>query len=107
MTKLVDHLKAELNKIPNVSIAPYKQTDLTCVSYLGKEFAHFHDDHEIDVRIPQKFAKRKQLGEPIQSARHPDRSKKSIWRSLRFETPAETDALIELIQALLEEEYRT
>lgn len=105
MTKLIDHLKTELNKIPNVTIAAYKDTDLICVSYLGKEFAHFHDDHEIDVRIPAKFVKRKGLGEPIQSARHPDRSKKSIWRSLRFETPAETDELIQLIQALLEEEY--
>ena len=99
------NLEAQLTELPDVTVGHYKDTDLMCVSYHGKEFAHFHDQQEIDIRLPKKFVRQEALGPPIQSAFHPDRSPNSIWRVLQFRSEADVDALVALVQALLKFEY--
>ncbi len=106
MTMFRDQLELKLAGLPDVDLELYKDSDLLCVYFKGKELAHFHNGlSELDVRIPKKFAKRHQLGEPYQSARHPDRSKNSIWRVLTYRSEQEVDEVVELIGSLLKEEY--
>lgn len=106
MTMFRDQLELKLAGLPGVDLELYKDSDLLCVLFKGKEFAHFHNGlPELDVRIPKKFAKRHELGEPYQSARHPDRSKNSIWRVLTYSSEQEVDELVELVGTLLNEAY--
>lgn len=99
-------LETALSALPDVSIEPYKDTALICVLYRGREIAHFHDQQEIDIRIPTKFARRANLGEPLTSGRHPNRSKKSIWRIMRFHNQDDVTALVALFEQLIDAEYK-
>jgi len=106
MNNLRQKLEQQLAGIPGLDLSLYKDTDLLCVQFNGKEIAHFHNGlPELDIRIPKKFAKKHQLGEPYRSARHPGRSKNSIWRILTYNSEQDVDDLVTLIGSLVEEEY--
>ncbi len=59
--KLRTWLEGELRKLPGITVGLWKDTDLMCVFYRGKELAHFHDHEEIDVRLSQRFMKREKI----------------------------------------------
>lgn len=99
-------LENQLLTIPHVTIDTYKDSNLVCVYFKGKEFAHFHDAQEIDIRLSQKFARKHQLGSPIISKKHPNRSKNSRWRVMQFTSQEEAEQLFALICTLIEEEYQ-
>ncbi len=106
MNNLRQKLEQQLAEISGLELSLYKDTDLLCMQFNGKEIAHFHNGlPELDTRIPQKFAKRHQLGEPYRSTRHPNRSKNSIWRILTYNSEQDVDDLVVLIKKLLAEEY--
>lgn len=98
-------LETSLKTLADVTIDTYRDTDLVCVYYKGRKIAHFHDAQEIDVRVPRKFARAHGLGEPLTSARHPNRSKNSIWRIFRFFNEDEVAQLVALFDKLIEAEY--
>lgn len=103
--KLRASLENDLRALADVKVELWKDSDLMCVFYRGKEFAHFHDQEEIDIRLTQAFIKRKQLKPLEDSIYHLKRSEKSQWMQFRFKTKAETKELLDLIQRLIKEEY--
>ena len=104
--KLRNWLEEELRALPEVKVELWKNSDLMCVFYRGKEIAHFHDHEEIDVRLSLAFIKREEIT-PLQDSKyHPDRSKKSRWMRLRFQTNQETEKLLNLIVRLIKDEYQ-
>jgi hypothetical protein len=95
-----------LRKLPEVEVEIWKDSALMCVFFRGKEFAHFHDHEEIDVRLSQRFIKDEGL-KPLENSRyHPKRSKKSRWMQFRFTTKKESEDLMRLLIKLIENEYQ-
>ncbi len=104
MPALRNRLENELRKLEGVDVALYKDTNLMCVYYGGKEFAHFQDDNDLDIRLSQKFIKRESLTPIHDSKYHPNRSRKSRWMEIRFKNAKQVDDLIRLIKRLIKEE---
>ncbi len=102
---LKPRLEVRLRKLPDVTVSLWKDTDLMCVFYRGKEIAHFHDHQEIDIRMSQPFIKQEALSPLADSAYHPGRSKKSRWMQIRFTTEQDTERILNLIRRLIAEEY--
>ena len=103
--KLRTWLEGELRKLPEITVGLWKDTDLMCVFYRGKELAHFHDHEEIDVRLSQGFMKREKIEALTDSKYHPDRPSKSRWTQIRFQTQEETERLLGQLTRLIEDEY--
>ena len=103
---LRNQFEESLKKLPGVSVDLWKDSDLMCVFYHGKDFAHFHDHEEIDIRLSQKFIKKEGLTPLQDSPYHPKRSKKSRWMQMRFKNEKDVDDLLNLIKRLIEDEYK-
>ena len=104
--KLKNQLEADLRKLPDVEVDLWKDSDLLCVFYRGREFAHFHDHEEIDIRLSQQFIKKEGLTPLENSPYHPNRSQKSRWMQMRFTTEQERVDLLSLIERLIEDVYQ-
>lgn len=74
-TKLIQ----KLEKLPDVTVDTWKDTDLLCVFYKGKEIAHFQNEYEIDIRLTPSLIRRMGLQPPEKTKSHTDRSKNSRW----------------------------
>ncbi len=66
--------------------------------YRGKAFAHFHNDHELDIRLTRAVIEREGLSHPNDSAVHPNRSAKSQWIEIHFTTSKEVDDIVRLVR---------
>ena len=88
----------KLNDLPDVEVALYKNSDLLCVFYKGKEVAHFQNESEIDIRLSRAIIKREGLVPPENSTSHPNRSKNSIWIVQAFCSDEDVDKLVRLVQ---------
>ena len=99
-------MENELQALPEVKVGLWKDSELMCVFYRGKELAHFHDHEEIDVRLSQAFIKKESLTPLGDSKYHTDRAKKSRWMQCRFQTQTEAEALLALIRRLIKDEYK-
>ena len=66
--------------------------------YRGKAFAHFHNDHELDIRLTRAVIEREGLSRPTDSTVHPTRSAKSPWIEIRFRTSREVDRIVRLVR---------
>lgn len=95
-----------LRKLPEIKVDLWKDSNLMCVFYRGKEFAHFHDHEEIDIRLSQKFIKIEGLTPLQNSPYHIKRSKKSRWMQMRFRSGEDVEGLVSLIERLIEDEYK-
>lgn len=103
---LRNSLITELQKLPEVEVDLWPNSDLMCVFFRGKEIAHFHDNEEIDIRLSQKFIKAENL-KPLEGSKyHKSRSKKSRWMQFRLTTHQQATDLLDLIQRLIESDYR-
>lgn len=70
----------------------------TALFFRGKEFAHFHNDHEIDLRLTRSVIKSLGLSHPTRSQLHPTRSASSHWIEVRFHTSTEVQRVAELVK---------
>ena len=66
--------------------------------YRGKEFAHFHHDHEIDLRLTRKVIQSLGLVHPARSGIHPTRSPSSHWIEVPFSTEDDVRRVAELVR---------
>ena len=66
--------------------------------YRGKEFAHFHHDHELDLRLTAKLIKAQGLSQPPDSIFHPKRSVNSPWIEIKYENVDDVVALTQLVK---------
>ena len=102
MTKQINVLKDKLGAIPDVEVTFYKNSDLLCVFYKGKEVAHFQNEYEIDIRLTPRIIKKEGLTPPNESTSHPDRSKNSRWLIQSFYTEEDITNIIQLVQMAIE-----
>ncbi|MBP6776203.1 MAG: DUF5519 family protein [Piscinibacter sp.] len=92
------HLLELLAPIEGFSAEPSKVAGGTALFYRGKEFAHFHHDHEVDLRLTRKVIAALGLSHPAGSKVHPTRSATSQWIELRFSSADEVRRVAELVR---------
>jgi luciferase-like monooxygenase len=104
MSELRDELVERLARL-GVEHHPFPgRTDgFAALRYRGKEFAHFHNDRELDLRLTKQTIQREGLVHPPDSTVHPDRSSKSPWIELRFTTVADLDNVMRLVKLAIEQ----
>ena len=98
MPSLKQNLLALLAPIEGFSPQPSKVAGGTALFYKGKEFAHFHHDNEIDLRLTRKVIKSLGLSHPPRSKQHPTRSAGSQWIEVRFHDAEEIHRVAELVK---------
>src|SRR5262245_8537921 len=81
---------------------PGRTDGFAALRYGGKDFAHFHDDHELDLKLTKAVIAREGLAHPPDSRVHPNRSKTSHWIEVRFTTRADVDRAVRLVKLALE-----
>lgn len=101
MASLKQTLLAELNHISGLEARPSHVAGGTALFYQGKEFAHFHHDKEIDLRLTRKVIKSLGLVRPPHSAQHPTRSASSQWIEIEFHTEEEVRQVVQLVKTAI------
>lgn len=98
MTLLRKKLTEEVEKIPGVTDEISPVAGGSALHYKGKEFAHFHNDHELDIKLTRKLIKQEGLSHPDDSSVHPNRSSNSQWIELRFHNQDEVTEVARLVK---------
>ena len=103
MNKLREQLTKALLKIPGVTEKQWPDRDdgFSSFEYKGKDFAHFHHDKEIDVKLGKQIIREQRVPRPMHSEPHPNRAAGSPWIELRYNTSAEVDEVVRLIKLAL------
>ena len=103
MSKLKTELITQLLGIDGVSEKVFAGKNGEFVSYIykDKEFAHFHGDSIIDLRLTKKVIASENLQHPKQSKQHPTRSPKSPWIELEFSNKQQTQTVFAYIKLSL------
>ena len=103
MSELREELERRLLEMPHLTIATWKDTDLVCVSFRGKEVGHFHGDNILDLRLTVKIIREEDLSRSISKQIHPNRSLNSRWIGVAFDSPEEIDQVLYLVGRACEE----
>ncbi|MBU6953316.1 MULTISPECIES: luciferase family protein [unclassified Hahella] len=103
MRSLREILIEEVEKISGVKDQPSPVAGGSALHYNGKEFAHFHHDHELDLKLTKKHIKKEKLMHPQDSTVHPKRSLNSQWIELRFHTQDEVNEVARLVKLAVSE----
>jgi len=98
MSKLKAELVKKLEKIPGLVNRQSKFAPIDAVFYKDKEIAHFHHDHEIDVRLTKKVIRSEGLNHPKGSKLHKHRSPSSEWIEIRYKKPADVTEVVRLFK---------
>ena len=86
MNTLKTQLLNELKLIEGLEVRPSPVAGGTALFYRGREFAHFHNDNELDLRLTKSVIAAEGLTHPSASIHHPTRSLSSPWIEVRFNT---------------------
>lgn len=89
--------------ISGLEALPSKVAGGMALFFKGKEFAHFHNDHEIDLRLTAKVIKAQGLAHPPRSSFHPKRGGSSQWIEVRFYSPEEVAEVVRLVRLATEQ----
>jgi hypothetical protein len=81
---------------------PGRDDGFSSLSFGGKDFAHFHNDNELDIRLTKGIISSEGLVHPIDSRVHPNRSKSSHWIEVRFSKAADIERLVHLVRLAIE-----
>lgn len=104
MTPLRSQLVRQLEKLGVEDRAlPGRDDGFSCLLYRGKEFAHFHDDNELDIRLTKGIINREGLVHPVGSRVHPNRSRNSQWLEVRFSKAADLERVVDLVKLAIEQ----
>jgi len=98
MSDLRRQLEEELRKLPELTIAPWKDSHLICLFYCGREFAHFHGETILDIRLSPKIIRQEQLDRSVSEQIHPARSKNSRWIGVGLKSEADVKRIVRLVQ---------
>lgn len=82
---------------------PGRDDGFASLLFNGKDFAHFHNWCEIDIRLGKATIKRERLAHPATSKVHPDRSKNSPWFEMQIGSPADVDEIVRLVKLAVAE----
>ena len=91
MSNLRRELEQKILALPSVTINTYqgKNGEFSSFVYKEKEFAHFHNDNELDLRLTKRVIASEGVVHPSDSINHPKRSKASPWIELRYNNKKE------------------
>ncbi|MFG6485105.1 luciferase family protein [Roseateles sp. BYS78W] len=98
MAALKQQLLDLLAGVDGVTAQPSPVAGGTALFCRGKEFAHFHHDHELDLRLTRKLIASLGLSHPAGSIHHPARSANSAWIEVRFHSPDDVQRAAELVR---------
>ena len=82
--------------------APGRDDGFAGLFFGGREFAHFHTDGEIDMRLGKDTIKREGLVHPPNSTVHPGRSKNSPWYEMKIASGADVDEAVRLVMLAIQ-----
>ena len=104
MSRLRRNLVERLRKI-GVEDRPWpgRGDEFSSLFYRDTEFAHFHSDGELDLRLTKRMIKSEALVHPRDSRVHPNRSPNSQWIEVRFTRAADLDELVRLVKLAIEQ----
>jgi hypothetical protein len=77
---------------------PGRDDGFSSLFHGGAEFAHFHDDNELDIRLTRSVIRSEGLSHPSGSRVHPKRTANSQWFEVRFERASDLDRVVELVK---------
>ncbi len=103
MPTLKEKLIKELEKIDGLEDQPSPVSGGSALFYKNKEFAHFHNDNELDLRLTKKIITREGLIHPQDSLQHPKRSAGSQWIELRFRKASDLKVIIKLVKLAIDQ----
>lgn len=92
------HLLAELAPIDGLEARPSPVAGGTALFFRGREFAHFHHDGELDLRLGAARIRALGLAHPAGSVQHPTRAASSPWIELRFSSAADVQRVADLVR---------
>ena len=98
MDELRVKLEQCLKDIPGLKIDLWKDTDLVCLFFEGKDFAHFHGDRTLDIRLSQKIIRQEGLSRAVSSRIHPNRSKNSRWIGVEMKDENDVQKIVRLVK---------
>lgn len=103
MSNIRKQLIRELLKIEGITekIWPDRSDGFSSLQIDGKEFAHFHNDNEIDIRLTRRIISREMLVHPNASKNHPNRSKNSPWIEIHFFNKNDIELIVMLVKQSL------
>lgn len=106
MSKLKVELIKRLEQIPGVThkLWPDRSDGFSTLHCEGKEFGHFHNFNELDLRLGKKLIKLEGLMHYSDSVNHPLRSPNSQFIELRFKSLRDLDRITRLVERLVLEE---
>jgi len=81
---------------------PGRDDGFASLLYRGKDFAHFHTDTELDIRLGKEVIKREGLVSLPDSTVHPGRAKGSAWYEFRISGAADVQKAIRLVRLAIE-----
>ena len=105
MSALKTELSEKIKALEGVSQAVFdgKNGEFVSFLYKNKEFAHFHGDKIIDLRLTKKVIASEGLQHPQESTNHPTRSPKSPWIELEFTNKKQMQAVFAYVKLALEQ----
>ena len=102
MHALRQSLEDKLQEIQGLTIGRWKDTDLVCLFYHGKEVAHFHGDTILDLRLSSKIIREEQLSRAVSAQIHPKRSQNSRWIGVAVTTEDDVPTVVHLVRRACE-----
>jgi len=104
MSKLREQLVRKLQRMGvEERTWPGRDDGFSSLEFAGKDFAHFHNDGELDIRLGRNLIKREGLVHPPDSKVHPGRSQNSQWIEIRFTTPQGVEKIVDLVRLVIAE----
>jgi hypothetical protein len=102
VNSLRDRLSKRLREIAVEERAwPGRDDGFASLLFEGKEFAHFHNWSEIDIRLGKDVIRREGLTHPGGSIVHPGRSKNSPWYEMKILNVADVNEVVRLVQVAI------
>lgn len=97
-TSLKPLLLTRLAAIPDLEARLSPVAGGTALFYRGQEFAHFHHDQELDLRLTRKVIRTLGLARQPASAHHPTRSSSSPWIEIQFQDAGDLARVVALVE---------
>ena len=103
MGGLRTELETRLTEIEGIEIATWRDTQLVCVFFDGRDFAHFHGDDILDIRLSVKIIREERLSRSVSERIHPNRSQNSRWIGVEFKSASDVEKLVHLVKRACDE----
>ena len=82
---------------------PGRDDGFAALLFDGEDFAHFHNDGELDIRLGKKRIAQEGLVRLADSKVHPKRASSSPWHEIRFSSRSEVDEVLRLVKIAIDE----